>query len=123
MTHSASGSRTDSGLLDSGLFARRVRASGAVWGLQSGYRWAFRLSRERDTEVVLFWSEEALAWRHAAGEWEGHVATPIALDAFIRNWLPALRDDDVLIGLDFDGSLAAREIEPHELARELAAEG
>ena len=116
MTHSASGPQTKCG-----LFVRRVRDSGVVWGLQSGYRWAFRLSCERDTEVMLFWSDETLAWRHAAGEWEGHLPTPIALEAFVHTWLPVLRDDKVLIGLDFDESFAGREIEPDELARELAA--
>ena len=118
MTRSASGPQ-----VDCRLFARHIRDSGTVWGLQSGYRWAFRLSRERDTEIMLFWSDETLAWRHAAGEWEGHVPTPIALDAFVHNWLPVLRDDGVLIGLDFDERLAGREIEPDDLARELATAG
>jgi len=92
-----------------------------VWGLQSGYRWAYCLSRQRDTEVMLFWSDETFAHGHATKEWEGHIPTPIDLSIFIENWLSVLQGDEVLIGLDFDKDLAGPEIEPGELAKALMA--
>jgi hypothetical protein len=42
-------------------FIKRVRSSGAVWGLQDVKGWATCPSNECDREVYTFWSDKAYA--------------------------------------------------------------
>lgn len=105
-------------------FIARVRETRQVWGLRATNGWAFCPSNHLDeTDVLLFWSDEAYARRHATSEWAGHVPTPIALDAFIDRWLQGMHKDGLLAGVNFNADLAGLEVEPVELARELLGDG
>jgi hypothetical protein len=39
----------------------------------------------------------------------------VLLDELLQRWLPAMRDDGLLVGLDPDGRLEPEEVEPMEL--------
>lgn len=104
-------------------FITRVRETRQVWGLRSRNGWAFCPSNHLDdTDVLLFWSDEPYAKRHATSEWADHVATAIELDAFIDRWLRGMQKDGLLAGVNFNADLAGLEVEPVELARELVGE-
>ena len=103
-------------------FITRVRDSGVVWGLRSKNVWAYCESNHTDSDVLLFWSEEAYARRHAIKEWAAYEATSIDLDAFIDSWLRGMHEDGALAGVNFNADLAGIEVEPIELAKALTSE-
>jgi len=100
-------------------FVERVLKSKLVWGLHSNEGWAYCPSNHSDADVLLFWSDESYARRHAVKEWANYSATSIQLDSFIDNWLCGMHQDGVLAGVNFNGDLAGIEIEPIELAHAL----
>ena len=100
-------------------FISAVRDSGVVWGLQSEEGWACCQSNDSDAQVLVFWSSQASARRHAQGEWAAYQSAPIALDDFVDTWLRGMHDDGMLAGVDFNADLAGSEMAPAELARAL----
>lgn len=103
-------------------FVARVRESSVVWGLRSENGWAYCQSNHVDADVLLFWSDEAYAKRHAVCEWSAYQATAIDLDAFIERWLRGMQRDRCLAGVNFNADLAGLELEPMDLAQALTAE-
>jgi hypothetical protein len=103
-----------------GRFVERAQVAGEVWGLRLAGDWAYCESLEyEETEVLLFWSEKALAQQHAQEDWAGHKATAIPLDEFVNKWLTGIYEDNALVGLDWTVDLEGEEIEPRELAEAL----
>jgi hypothetical protein len=105
-------------------FAQRVAESGVVWGLYSEeLGWANSESRrDPKTDVILFWSDRALAAAHQQEEWARHVPTEIELDEFIDGWLQGMDQDGVLAGPDWDVALNGREFTARQIADQLLAE-
>lgn len=103
-------------------FVSRVRESKTVWGLKSEEGWAYCPSNEIDCDVLLFWSEEAYAKRHAVGDWSNYKPAAIPLASFIDNWLHGMHEDGVLAGANFNADLAGLEIEAIELAKALTSD-
>lgn len=101
-------------------FINRVRSSGTVWGLKNPDGWAICPSNERDCDLYVFWSDEAYAKQHCKGGWANYNPAPIALDSFLRNWLPGLARDGHLVGVQFNSDLAGLELEPSKLATDLS---
>ncbi|WP_078410754.1 DUF2750 domain-containing protein [Priestia abyssalis] len=59
-------------------FIRRVSESKTVWGLKSKDGWCVCESNEyEDTEVILFWSDEAYARQCVVEEWSNYKPTSI----------------------------------------------
>jgi Protein of unknown function (DUF2750) len=100
-------------------FVKRVRSSGAVWGLRDLKGWAICPSNECDRDVYTFWSDKAYAERHCNGPWGNFTPISIALDAFLKIWLPGLQRDGHLVGVQFNLELAGLEVEPSKLATDL----
>ncbi|MGB0846901.1 MAG: DUF2750 domain-containing protein [Thiolinea sp.] len=106
-------------------FITTVRQSGAVWGLFSNDTegWATCPSAEyEDTDVLPFWSSDALAQRLCTDEWQIYQPKMIPLDEFINDWLPGMHEDDALVGPDWTAELEGLEIEPADVAAELGWE-
>lgn len=102
-------------------FISRVRESGVVWGLRSDNGWAYCRSNYTEADVLLFWSDEAYAKRHAVEDWTQYEATSIDFDAFIDGWLRGMHEDGALAGVNFNADLAGIEVEPLELATVLTS--
>ena len=101
-------------------FIKRVKESREIWGLRSPKGWAFCPSNEHEgRDALVFWSDRAYAVRHAKDGWSSYEPTPIPLDAFIDRWLHGMRQDQVLVGLNWDAHLCGLEVEPEEVARKL----
>lgn len=103
-------------------FISRVRKSRVVWGLRCENGWAYCESNHSDADVLLFWSDEAYAKRHAVAGWSHYQAIQIQLDTFIDAWLHGMHQDGALAGVNFNADLAGLELEPVELAKALTEE-
>ncbi|QZA82274.1 DUF2750 domain-containing protein [Deefgea piscis] len=93
-------------------FIKKVRESKIVWGLKSENGWANCDSNEFDCQVLLFWSEQAYAKRHAKAEWANYQPAEIELKSFIDNWLNGMHKDGLLAGVNFNADLAGLEVAP-----------
>ena len=102
-------------------FIDEVRTSGQLWGLQFGEEWVVCDSNEyAETDVLPLWSSEAAAKAHCIDEWDDYSPVAIDLESFFEEWVNDLSEDEVLIGINWDQELDGVEIEPMELAQELA---
>jgi hypothetical protein len=100
-------------------FIAAVRDSGVVWGLQSSQGWACCQSNEARAQVLVFWSSQAEARRHAQGEWAAYLPAPIGFEDFVDTWLRGMHEDGMRAGVEFNADMAGLEMEPAELARAL----
>ncbi|ARS35106.1 DUF2750 domain-containing protein [Pontibacter actiniarum] len=109
-------------------FIQRVVDTERVWGLTKEDTWATSSSSEfEDTEVILFWSEEAGAKACAADEWAEYTPESISLVEFLENWCVGMYGDELLVGANWDANLIGKEAEPLVVAldvvTQLKAEG
>ena len=108
------------------VFIAAIQQSGEVWGLysESDGGWAICPSASyEDTDVLPFWSSEALAQALCSAEWKIYQPTVIPLEEFINDWLPGMHEDDALVGPDWTPELEGLELEPADVAAELAWKG
>lgn len=116
----------DDNTLKSGAFAKAVCKSKIVYGLESEEGFAISDSADYDdengepVEVICFWSEEAAAASCAKEAWANYQVVEIPLAEFMENWCIEMNNEGLLAGIDFDANLSGSEIEPLELALELA---
>jgi len=104
-------------------FIKKVVANDEVWGLEGEEGLAISSSSEdEEQDVIPFWSEEALATAVAADDWVKFKPSSMSLAEFMENWLVGMHNDELLVGTDWDASLAGKEVEPLALALDLAAE-
>ena len=106
-------------------FIERAKRARQVWGLASqAGEWAFCPSHEvKDAQVLVFWSDRALAARQAKDEWREYEPTLISLDLFTGKFLQVMQDGGLLVGPNWDAHLCGLELKPLELARRLEADG
>ncbi len=102
-------------------FIANVIASDEVWGLEGDEGLAISSSSSNDEQdVIPFWSSEALAQAVAADDWAGFKPSSMSLVDFLENWLSGMHNDEILAGTDWDASLEGKEVEPLQLALDLA---
>lgn len=103
-------------------FIEHIQESGKLWGLKSPSGWVVVESTEfEDTEVMPFWSEESYAKVHCEGEWQDFAPVAIDIEEFVADWLPGMDEDGTLVGPNWNADLEGLEIEPVEIAKQLAA--
>lgn len=101
-------------------FIKRVLESETVWGLKNEDGWCVCESNEyEDTEVMLFWSDEAYARQCAIEEWSHYKPAAIHIEEFMNNWLHGMNEDGLLVGVNWNAKLIGLEVEPYDLFREL----
>lgn len=101
-------------------FIQIVSESKTLWGLKSEDGWCVCESNDyEDTEVMLFWSNEAYARQCAIEEWSHYKPTSIPLDEFMNSWLYGMNEDDLLVGVNWNAKLIGLEVEPFDLLKEL----
>ncbi|MFT5759791.1 MAG: hypothetical protein ACI9LM_004570 [Alteromonadaceae bacterium] len=73
-----------------------------------------------ETEVMPIWSSESLASLHCCDEWQDYVPTEITLAEWLEFWIEDLKEDNVVIGINWpvDGDCA--EVELSEFSQALA---
>ncbi|WP_422659880.1 DUF2750 domain-containing protein [Paenibacillus sp. EC2-1] len=101
-------------------FISRISQNKMVWGLKSEHGWCVCESNEyEDTEVMLFWSDEAYARQCAIEEWSHYIPAPITLEEFKYSWLYGMNEESLLVGVNWNVKLIGLEIEPYDLLKEL----
>jgi hypothetical protein len=102
-------------------FIDQATESGIVWALRSDEGYATSPSNDYDeAEVIPFWSTPEAAKELATDEWAVYVPTEIPMTDLLENWLVGMQQEDLLVGTNWDAELAGTELEPLELALELA---
>ncbi len=103
------------------LFIAEVKGLGQLWGLQHGDDWVVCDSAEvEQTDVLPLWSSESYARAHCVEEWQDYQPVAISLDDFFDEWVNDLQGDGVLIGTNWNADMEGAEVDPIELAKELA---
>ena len=98
-----------------------ARDSGHLWGLQFGEDWVVCDSNEySETDVLPLWTSEEAARAHCVDEWVDYKPMPIDLETFFEEWVNDLGEDGVLIGTNWNDDLDGLEVDPLELAKDLA---
>jgi hypothetical protein len=104
-------------------FVERIVATESVWGLAKDETWATSTSAEfEETEVILFWSEEAGAAACAEDEWATYRPEKITLVEFLENWCVGMYGDELLLGADWDIELSGKEADPLVVALDVVTE-
>lgn len=102
-------------------FIANVVASDEVWGLEGDEGLAISSSStNEEQDVIPFWSSEVVAQAVAADDWAGFKPSSMSLVDFLENWLSGMHNDEILVGTDWDASLEGKEVEPLQLALDLA---
>lgn len=107
---------------DTQRFVTTVVDANQLWGLQSPEGdWAICDSIEyEDTEVYIFFSDQARAQKLCSDDWVKYKPAVISLDDFLNKWLGGMHDDEHLVGLNWDAELVGNELEPGDLAEAFA---
>ena len=103
------------------LLLTQARETGVLWSLQFGEDWVVCDSNEfAETDVLPLWSSEEAARTHCVEEWADYTPVAIDLETFFEEWVNDLGEDGVLIGTNWNDDLDGLEVDPLELAKDLA---
>ena len=103
-------------------FVERIVQAETVFYLSNESGVANSVSNEDDeVRILMFWSDRAYANRAKKAFSEEFTATEMTLFNFLYRWLPGMSGDGVLAGLNWNGALVGREVDPFEL-REIVEE-
>lgn len=94
-----------------------------VWGLKLEDNWAVSKSEAfNDAEVLLFWSDKAMAEACATDDWNDYTAESVETPEFLENWLPGMYEEGIAVGTNWSSELEGLEMDPLTLALELITE-
>ncbi len=97
-------------------FIRRIVERESVWILSREGGTAYCESDDyEDTDVLLFFSDEAYARRAKDESFPEFEPKQISLFDFLYRWLPGMTADGHLAGPNWTGDLIGIEIEPYDL--------
>ena len=101
-------------------FIRTVIERDEVWGLEGDEGLALSTSHENEeTDVIPYWSEEALAKALAVDDWAAFQPVAMPLVEFLEHWLTGMHNDEMLAGTNWDKDLSGKEVEPLVLALDI----
>jgi Protein of unknown function (DUF2750) len=109
-------------------FIEQAVSNSAVWLLDDGEGVATSSSTvffdENDQElgVIPVWADKADAKAAAKEEWSQYNPVSIPLATFLEFHLIKMSNDDLMAGVNWNATLAGKELHPVELALELVAE-
>lgn len=104
-------------------FLAEVRTSQLLWALQDKVNkgWVVLDSLNfENTETLPVWSTKDLAQLHCVDEWQGYEPCEIALSDWFEFWLEDLKDDDVIVGINWQDNKECLELELGEFSQFLA---
>ncbi|MBU2870008.1 DUF2750 domain-containing protein [Colwellia sp. E2M01] len=104
-------------------FLVEAKPTQLIWALQdkASEDWVVLDSPSfEDTEVMPLWSNEALAKEHCIEEWSSYVPCQISLADWFEFWVEDLNEDNVIVGVNWQGDDECLEIELGEFTQALA---
>jgi hypothetical protein len=98
-------------------FVSEAVNSGNVWGLIKDDNWAVSPSNDYENlEVLIFWSDKALAEKCAVDEWKDYQAESISTNEWVENWAAGMFNEQIVAGTNWNAELEGEEHDPLELA-------
>ena len=102
-------------------FAKSVISNNLIWGLASSKGFIKANSVEyEDTQVIPFWSNEDDAALAINKGWENYKPASMPVSEFLENWLVGMYNEGMLVGINWSNNSPKVELEPLELALEIA---
>lgn len=100
-------------------FIDQVKRSETVWALGSddGGLVVVDSNQFDEVDVLLLWDSEEKAQAQCRDEWSEFSAISIDMESFLDDWVLDLKEDDALVGLNWNDDNVCVEIEPVGLAR------
>jgi hypothetical protein len=105
-------------------FLSAVKPSQVVWALQDKVSedWVVLDSPNfEDTDAMPLWSSEALANQHCVEEWSDYIACEITVADWLEFWLEDLKEDNVVIGINWPETGDCVELELNEFTQAIAS--
>jgi hypothetical protein len=104
-------------------FIKQVEPTQVFWALQDkeSEDWVVLDSVNfEETEVMPIWSNESLATAHCCDEWQHYVPTTITLAEWLEFWIEDLKEDNIIIGINWPLEGECAEVELSEFSQKLA---
>jgi len=104
-------------------FMAETKAIQSFWALQDkeSEDWVVLDSVNFEkTEAMPVWSTENLAVQHCCDEWQNYVPAVITLAEWLEFWIEDLKEDNVVIGINWPVEGDCVEVELSEFSQALA---
>ncbi|NQZ83716.1 MAG: DUF2750 domain-containing protein [Colwellia sp.] len=104
-------------------FMAETKTEQSFWALQdkTSEDWVVLDSVNfEQTEVMPIWSTESLAVKHCCDEWQDYVPAIITLAEWLEFWIEDLKEDNIVIGINWPVEGDCVEVELSEFSQALA---
>ncbi|MCP4986423.1 MAG: DUF2750 domain-containing protein [Colwellia sp.] len=104
-------------------FLSEAKPTQVIWALQdkNSEDWVVLDSPAfENTEVMPLWSSAALAQQHCIDEWSDYIPCEISLADWFEFWLEDLNEDNVIVGINWQGDDECIEMELSDFTQALA---
>jgi len=104
-------------------FLAEAKPTQVLWALQdkASEDWVVLDSPSfENTDVMPLWSSEELAQQHCIDEWSDYIPCEISLADWFEFWLEDLNEDNVIVGINWQGDDECAELELSEFTQALA---
>lgn len=104
-------------------FFAEVKATQMLWALydSKGDGWVVADSTNyEDAESMPLWSTESGAQKCCVDEWADYTPRQISVSDWLEHWFEELKDDGLLIGLDWQDDGECEELEVADFTQEIA---
>jgi hypothetical protein len=102
-------------------FVKKTADQGMVWSLRSEGGWVLA-GDDEGRLMVPVWPHGRFAQACASGDWEGHDACAIELDAWLERWIPGMQRDQRLVAVFPTPQVRAMVVPPDRLREDLEEE-
>jgi hypothetical protein len=105
-------------------FLADVKPTQILWALQDNKSedWVVLDSPSfENTDVMPLWSSAELAQQHCIDEWSDYVPSKISLADWFEFWIEDLNEDNVIVGINWQGDDEYVEMELGEFAQRLVS--
>lgn len=104
-------------------FLKSVKKTQMLWALQDTQSegWVILDSINfEETDVMPLWSSAELAKSHCVDEWKGYTPVTISVADWLEFWVEDLAEDNVMIGVNWQGEEEYIELELAEFSQFVA---
>jgi hypothetical protein len=104
-------------------FLAEAKASQTFWALQdqTSEGWVILDSINfENTDVMPLWSNKGLATTHCIDEWQDYTPVEISVADWLEFWVEDLAQDNIMIGVNWQGEDEYLELELADFSQKLA---
>ena len=104
-------------------FLAEAKLSQTFWALQdkTSEGWVILDSINfENTDVMPLWSNNALATSHCIDEWQDYIPVQISVADWLEFWVEDLAQDNIVIGVNWQGEDEYLELELADFSQKLA---